>query len=145
MSSFSSYSPFLSLTKFDLNALLQTFVMFGFSPNLHSNFGITKPLQVPPSISLSLSLSLRPFQSSITPVRSWRLQPVSAQCCCVRVPAWWPTLVRPYGGVHLRTSLTSSSLFLQQSSACLVRLTWMVCQMGNKWPYSRLFLRCDMF
>ena len=43
---------------------------------------------------------------------------------------------RPYVGVHRSTSLMSSSLLLQQCSACLVRLTWIVFVMGGRWPYS---------
>ena len=41
-----------------------------------------------------------------------------------------------------------SSLHLQQCPACLVRLNWMVCKMGVKWPYSCCFVVCcfqDLF
>ena len=34
----------------------------------------------------------------------------------------------------------SSTLLLQQGPACLVCLTWMVCEMGGKWPYSHFLL-----
>ena len=42
----------------------------------------------------------------------------------------------------------SSSLHLQQCPVCLVRLTWMVLEMGSKWPYNSCFLGCcflDLF
>ena len=42
----------------------------------------------------------------------------------------------------------SSSLLLQQCPACLVRLTWMVWEMKDKWPYSSSFVGCcfqDLF
>ena len=35
-----------------------------------------------------------------------------------------------------------SSLLLQQYLACLVRLTWMVCEIGGKWPHSLCFAEC---
>ena len=43
-----------------------------------------------------------------------------------------PAFARPYEGVHKSTSLMSSSRFLQQCLACLVRLTWIVFVMGAK-------------
>ena len=45
-------------------------------------------------------------------------------------------------GVHRRTSLMSSSLLLQQCTACLVRLTLIVLVMGGRWPYSCCFVGC---
>ena len=36
----------------------------------------------------------------------------------------------------------SSFLLLQQCSACLVRLIWMVFEMGGRWPYSCCFVGC---
>ena len=42
----------------------------------------------------------------------------------------------------------SSSLFLQQCPACLVRLTWIVFVMGGRWPYSWCLVGCcrqDLF
>ena len=42
----------------------------------------------------------------------------------------------------------SSSLFLQQCPASLVRLTWIVFVMGGRWPYSWCFVGCcrqDLF
>ena len=51
-------------------------------------------------------------------------------------------------GVHWRTSFISLSLLLQQCLACLLRLIWMVLEMGGRWPYSRCFVGCcfqDLF
>ena len=42
------------------------------------------------------------------------------------VRAGRPAFARPYVVVHKSTSLMSSSLLLQQCSACLARLTWIV-------------------
>ena len=59
-----------------------------------------------------------------------------------------PILVCPCVGVHWRTLLMSLSLFLQQCLACLVCLTWVVCEMGGKWLYGCCFVGCclqDLF
>ena len=55
-----------------------------------------------------------------------------------------PAFARPREGVHRRTSLMSSSLFLQQCPACLVRLTLIVFVMGGRWPYSCFFVGCSL-
>ena len=55
--------------------------------------------------------------------RRW-LHPVSSHSCCMYVRAGRPAFARPYVRVHKSTSLMSSSLLLQQCSACLGRLTW---------------------
>ena len=39
-------------------------------------------------------------------------------------------------------------MLLPQCSACLVHLTWMVCETGSRWPYSCYFVGCcfqDLF
>ena len=67
---------------------------------------------------------------------------------CMNIRAGRPAFARPYVGVYRGTSLMSSSLFLQQCPACLVRLTWMVFVMGGRWPYSWCLVGCcrqDMF
>ena len=46
-------------------------------------------------------------------------------------------------GVHRSTSLTSSSLLLQQCPTCLVWIVWIVFAMGGRWPYSWCFLGVD--
>ena len=53
-----------------------------------------------------------------------------------------------YVSVKRRTSLMSSSLLLPQRSACVVRLIWMVLEMGSKCQYSYCFVECcyqDLF
>ena len=80
--------------------------------------------------------------------RSSGLYPVFSQSCCMYVRAGRPAFARPYVGVHRSTSLISSSLLLQQCSACLVRLTWIVFVMGGRWPYSWCLVGCclqDLF
>ena len=41
-----------------------------------------------------------------------------------------------------RRSIMSSSLLLQQCSACLFRLIWMVFEIGYRYPYSFFFVGC---
>ena len=74
---------------------------------------------------MSLTLSRHFPQSFIASGRSSGPHPVSSHSCCMYVLAGRPAFARPYVGVHRSTSLMSSSLLLQQCSACLVRLTWM--------------------
>ena len=103
--------------------------------------------RVVPLAQISLTLSRHSFLSFIASSRSSRLHPVSSHCC-MYVRAGRPALARPYVGVHMSTSLMSSSLLFQQCPACLVRLTWMVFVMGGRWPYSRCFVGCycqDLF
>ena len=45
-------------------------------------------------------------------------------------------------GVHRSTSLMRSSLLLQQCSARLVRLAWIVFVMRGRWPYSWCLMGC---
>ena len=62
--------------------------------------------------------------------------------------SWWPAFARPCEWLHRSTSLTSSSLLLQQCPTCLVHLTWIVFMMGDRWPYSCCFVECclqDLF
>ena len=76
------------------------------------------------------------------------LHPVSSHSCCMHVRAGRLTFARPYEEVHWSASLMSSSLLLQQSPACLVRLTWIVFVMGGRWPYSWCLVGCcrqDLF
>ena len=80
------------------------------------------------------SFSIRPYYS---------LLPVSLldYLLCPQVLVGHPTLACSCVGVHRRTSLMSLSLILRQYPTCLARLTWMVLEMGGKWPYSCL-VRC---
>ena len=91
------------------------------------------------SARIFLTLSRHPSLSSIAFGRSSRLHPVSAQNCCMYGRAGCPVFARPCEGVHMSTSLTSSSLLLQQCSPCLVRLTLMVFVTGGSWLYSCCF------
>ena len=64
------------------------------------------------------------------------------------VRAGRPAFARLCEGVHGSTSLTSSSLLLQQCPACLVRLILIVFVTGGRWPYSCSFVSCclkDLF
>ena len=94
---------------------------------------------VPPA-RISLTLFRHSSLSSIAPVRSSRLYPISAQSCCLYVLAGRPVFAHPCEGVHRSMSFMSSSLLLQQCPAYLVRLTWIVFMMGGRWSYSCCFV-----
>ena len=85
---------------------------------------------------ISLTLSRHSSLSFIALGRSSGQHPVSSHSCWMYVHAGRPAFARPCVGVHKSTSLMSSSLLLQQCSACLVRLTWIVFVIGGRWPYS---------
>ena len=92
------------------------------------------------ALSAWISLSHHSPLLFITPGRSSRLYPVSAQSCCRKVNAGHPTFACPCEGVHRSISLMSSSLLLQRCPACLVHLTRIVFVMGCRWPYSCSFV-----
>ena len=97
---------------------------------------------------ISLTLSLHVYPAFITSGRSSGLHPVSSHSCCMNVQAGRPAFDLPYAGVHRSTSLTISSLLLQQCPACLVRLACIVFVIGGKWPYSWRLVGCccqDLF
>ena len=97
---------------------------------------------------ISLTHSRHPSLSFIAFGRSSGLHPVSSHSCCMYVRAGRPAFAWPYAGVHRSTSLMSSSLLLQQCSACLARLTCIVFMMGGKWLYSWCLVGCccqDLF
>ena len=103
---------------------------------------------VVPQARISLTLSRHFSLSLIASGWSSGLHPVSSRRCCMYVRAGCPAFVRPYVGVHRSTSLMSSSQLLQQCSACLVRLTWIVFVIGGRWPYSWCLVGCchqDLF
>ena len=77
-----------------------------------------------------LTLSCHSSLSFIALGRSSGQHHVSSHSCWMYVRAGRPTFARPCVGVHKSTSLMSSSLLLQQCSACLVRLTWIVFVIG---------------
>ena len=87
---------------------------------------------VMPLAPISLTLSRHFSRWFIASGRSSGLHPLSSHSCCMYVRAGRPALAWPYAGVHRSTSLMSSSLLLQQCSACLVRLAWIVFVMGGR-------------
>ena len=97
---------------------------------------------VVPAARIPLTLSRHFFLSFIASGRSSGLHPVSSHSCCMYVLAGRSALAQPYVRVHRSTSLMSSSLFLQQCPACLVRLTWIVFVIGGRWPYSWFLVGC---
>ena len=97
---------------------------------------------VVPLVRISLTLSRHFSLSFIASGRFSGLHPVSSHSCCMFVLAGRPAFARPYARVHESTSLMSSSLLLQQCPACLVRLTWIVFVMGDRWPYSWSLVGC---
>ena len=97
---------------------------------------------------ISLTLSCHFSLSFIASGRSSGLHPVSSHSCCMYVLASRPAFARLYVEVHRSTSLTSSSLLLQQCPMCLVCLTWIVFVMGGMRLYSWCFVECchqDLF
>ena len=97
---------------------------------------------------ISLTLSLHVSLSFIAFGRSSGLHPVSSHSCCMKVRAGCPAFDWPYAGVHRSTSLTISSLLLQQCPACLVRLACIVFVIGDRWLYSWRRVGCcyqDLF
>ena len=103
---------------------------------------------VVPPVRISLTISRHFSLSFIASGRSSGLHPVSSHSCCMQVRAGRPVFAWPYVGVHRSTSLTSSSLLLQQCPACLARLACIVFVMGGRWPYSWRLVGCcrqDLF
>ena len=101
-----------------------------------------------PPAWISQTFSRHSSLSFIASGRSSGLYPVASQSYCTYVRAGRPAFARPYMGVHRSTSLMSSSLFLQQCPACLVRVTWIIFVMGVRWPYSWFLVGCypqDLF
>ena len=85
---------------------------------------------------INLTLSLHVSLSFIAFSRSSGLHSVSSHSCCMNVRAGRPAFNWLYAGVHRSTSLTFSSLLLQQCPACLVRLACIVFVISGRWPYS---------
>ena len=88
----------------------------------------------------AIILSCDPSLSSIASGTSSELHSESAQSWCMWVLARLPAFARLCEGVHRCTSLIRLSLLLQQSPACLVRLTLIVFVLDGKWPYSCCFV-----
>ena len=97
-----------------------------------------------PDCTLTLDSSLSPIAFD----RSYSLHPTSVETCCKYVLIGHPTPACQCEGAHKRKSHMSSSLLFQQCLAYLVRLIWMVLQIGGRWPYSCYFVGCcqqDLF
>ena len=93
---------------------------------------------------ISLTLTRHFSLSFIASGKSLELHPVFSHSCCMYVRAGPPASARPYR----ITLLMSSSLLLQQCSACLVCLIWIVFVMGGRWPNSWCLVGCcfqDLF
>ena len=108
----------------------------------HHHHHVVRPARIFLNLSLHVSLSF------IASGRSSGLHPLSSHSCCMYVRAGCPAFDWPYAGVHRSTSLTSSSLLLQQCPACLVRLACIVFVIGGRWPYSWCLVGCccqDLF
>ena len=86
---------------------------------------------VVPLARISLTLSRHFSTSFIASGRSSGLPPVSSHSCWMYVRAGRPAFAWPYVGFHRSTSLMNSSLLLKQSSACLIRQTWIVFVIGG--------------
>ena len=91
---------------------------------------------------ISLTLSRHSSLSFIALDRSSGQHPVSSHSCWMYVRAGRPAFARPCVVINKSTSLMSSSLLLQQCPACLVRLTWIVFEIGGRWPYSWCLVGC---
>ena len=91
---------------------------------------------------ISLTLSRHFSLSFIASSRSSGLHSISSHSCCMYVHAGCPAFAWPYVGVYKSTSLMSLSLLLQQCSASLVRLTWIVFMIGGRWPDSWCLVGC---
>ena len=103
---------------------------------------------VVPLAWISLTFSYYFSLSFIASGRSSGLHHISFQSYCMYVRAGCPAFVWPYVEVHRSTSLMSSSLLLQQCSAYLVCLTWIVFVMWGRWPNSWCLVGCchqDLF
>ena len=83
---------------------------------------------------LSCHLSL----SAIALSKCSKLHSITTQSWWMSIFAGQLALVCPCVGVHWRMLLMSLSLLFQQ---CPTYLTWIVCQMGGKWPYN-CFVEC---
>ena len=96
---------------------------------------------VVPQARISLTLSHHFSLSFIASGWSSGSHPVSSHSCWMYVRAGRP-FARSYVELYRSTSLMTSSLFLQQWPACLIRLTCIVFVMGSRWPYNWCLVGC---
>ena len=90
---------------------------------------------------ISLTLSHHSSLSSIASGRSSRLHPE-------RVEISWSANICMFVWRGAFEKVAYEFVLLQQRPACLVRLIWMVLEMGGRWPYSCCFVGCcfqDLF
>ena len=123
------------MTSSDILYILRQFIIQLYG-NISSSSFRAASTDIPDPLSLHVSLSF------IASGRSSGLHPVSSHSCCMHVRAGRTAFDWPYAGVHRSTSLTISSLVLQQRPACLVRLAWIVFVIGDRWPYSWCLVGC---
>ena len=97
-----------------------------------------------PLARISLTLSRHFSLSFIASGRCSGIHPVSSYSWCMYVRAGRPAFTWLYAGVHKSTSLMRLPLLLQQCTACLVRLTWIVFVMGE-FIYLNIFLHRILF
>ena len=114
----------------------QWLCIYDFYTNHHHHHHVVPLARISRTLSRHFSLSF------IASGMSSGLHPASSRSCCMYVLADRPAFSRRYVGVDRSTSLISSSLFIQQCPACLVRLTLIVFAMGCRWPYIWCFVGC---
>ena len=94
---------------------------------------------------LWLTLSIRPYHPSL--LAGFQ----TTSCVQHRAVVGKFLLVGQHEHYHVKGSIGEGhrlSLLLWQCPACFVHLTWMVLEMGGKWPYRCCFLGCcfqDLF
>ena len=89
--------------------------------------GLYHPLSLSPSVPIvhqSWQVFWTASSARSEPV-AYRLTPV---CACV--------------GIHKGRSLMCSAFLRRQCLACLIRITWMVCEMGCNYTYTCCFVNC---
>ena len=99
---------------------------------------------VMPLARISPTLSHHSSLLSIAFGKSFTLYPVSIQSCLASRPT--PTL--PYDGGPQENTNYEFDFTPLVGLACLVRLVWMIWEMGGRWPYSCCFVGCcfqDLF
>ena len=102
-----------------------------------------------------LRLSPSPFPSAIVLSKSSRRHPVTTQNCYIyQLCVDTGCCLEDFKIIHVftgRLTVVFSRVGVHrkyQCSACLVHLSWMVREIGGKWPYSCFFVSCcfqDLF